>query len=170
MQHSPCGLRCPRRAHMLVKAHGRRWPTAGRFGLFGVRSHCEQTRSAPYGPRGVFWGVERDDLEMILFTLHPLERDASSISSNKDILSALWVRDYSCIAKQINSIPESTHYSTHARARAKTETSAKSPSRNVDMNRSAHMYNIFRCCARENVCSYCRLHAMMYASMRIQNH
>ena len=120
--------------------------------------------------REVFWGVERDDLEMILFTLHPLERDASSISSNKDILSALWVRDYSCIAKQINSIPESTHYSTHARARAKTETSAKSPSRNVDMNRSAHMYNIFRCCARENVCSYCRLHAMMYASMRIQNH
>ena len=34
-----------------------------------LRSHCEQTLR---GPREVFWGVERDDLEMILFTLHPL--------------------------------------------------------------------------------------------------
>ena len=36
MQHSPSGLRGPRRAQMLVNAHGRRWPTAGRFGLFGA--------------------------------------------------------------------------------------------------------------------------------------
>ena len=56
---------------MLVKAHGRRWPIAGRFGFFGG-SHCEQTLC---GPREVFWGVERDDLEMILFTLHPFDNE-----------------------------------------------------------------------------------------------
>ena len=58
-----CVLRCPRRAHMQVNAHGRRWPNAGRFGLFGAIVNRL---------REVFWGVERDDLEMILFTLHPL--------------------------------------------------------------------------------------------------
>ena len=47
---------------MLVNAQGRRWPTAGRFGLFGAIVNRL---------REVFWGVERDDLEMILFTLHP---------------------------------------------------------------------------------------------------
>ena len=50
---------------MQVKAHGRRWPTAGRFGFFGAIVNRL---------REVFWGVERDDLEMILFTLHPLFR------------------------------------------------------------------------------------------------
>ena len=47
---------------MQVNAHGRRWPNAGRFGLFGAIVNRL---------REVFWGVERDDLEMILFTLHP---------------------------------------------------------------------------------------------------
>ena len=60
-----------RRAHMQVKAHGRRWPTAGRFGFFGAIVNRL---------REVFWGVERDDLEMILFTLHPFHSQDHGIN------------------------------------------------------------------------------------------
>ena len=78
-----------------------------------LRSHCEQTLC---GPREVFWGVERDDLEMILFTLHPLSgyscRTAEILCTalgSADSVQRLWAERLPMLCAMINIYRHYTH-------------------------------------------------------------